>query len=70
MKDQFASGPGNVVGALVMPGRAIGALMRVPFMDTTKERRPFKRPLPTAFMLLAFAAMFFLTWEAVENHDL
>ena len=52
-----------------MPGIAIGALMLVPFMDTSKERRPFKRPLPTAFMLLAFAAMFFLTWEAVENHD-
>ncbi len=43
--------------------------MLVPFMDTTKERRPFKRPLPTAFMLLAFAALFYLTWESVVNHD-
>ena len=69
LKYQFASGPFNIIGALVMPGIAMGALMLVPFMDTSKERRPFKRPLPTAFMLLAFAAMFFLTWEAVENHD-
>ena len=35
----------------------------------SKERRPFKRPLPTAFMLLAFAALFYLTWESVVNHD-
>ena len=27
--------------------------MLVPFIDTTKERRPFKRPFPTAFMLLS-----------------
>ncbi|MFD1928154.1 c-type cytochrome [Sporosarcina siberiensis] len=69
LKYQFASGPFNIIGALVMPGIAIGALMLVPFMDTSKERRPFKRPLPTAFMLLAFAALFYLTWESVENHD-
>ena len=69
LKYQFASGPCNIIGALVMPGLAMGALMSVPFMDTSKERRPFKRPLPTAFMLLAFAAMFYLTWESVDNHD-
>lgn len=69
LKYEFASGPWNVVGALVMPGLAIGALMLVPFMDKTKERRAFKRPLPTAFMLLAVSAIIYLTWEAVENHN-
>ena len=69
LKYQFASGPWNIVGAIIMPGLAIGALMLVPFMDTTKERRPFKRPLPTAFMLLAVAALIYLTWESVANHD-
>lgn len=69
LKYEFASGPYNIIGALVIPGLAFGALMLVPFMDTSKERRPFKRPLPTAFMLLAFAAMFYLTWESVVNHD-
>lgn len=69
LKYEFASGPYNVIGALVIPGLAIGALMLVPFMDTSKERRPFKRPLPTAFMLLAFASIFYLTWESVANHD-
>ena len=69
LKYQFASGPWNIVGALIMPGLAIGALMLVPFMDKTKERRPFKRPLPTAFMLLAISALIYLTWESVANHD-
>jgi len=69
LKYSFASGPWNIVGAIIMPGLAIGALMLVPFMDTSKERRPIKRPLPTAFMLLAVAALIFLTWESVANHD-
>ncbi len=69
LKYSFASGPWNIVGAIIMPGLAIGALMLVPFMDTTKERRPFKRPLPTAFMLLTVAALIYLTWESVANHD-
>lgn len=69
LKYSFASGPWNVVGAIIMPGLAIGALMLVPFMDTSKERRPIKRPLPTAFMLLAVSAIIYLTWESVVNHD-
>ena len=69
LKYSFASGPWNVVGAIIMPGLAIGALMLVPFMDTSKERRPIKRPLPTAFMLLAVSAIVYLTWESVANHD-
>ncbi len=69
LKYEFASGPFNVIGAIVVPGLAVGALMLVPFMDTSKERRPWKRPLPTGFMLLAFAAIFYLTWESVVNHD-
>lgn len=69
LKYEFASGPFNVIGAIVVPGLAVGALMLVPFMDTSKERRPWKRPLPTGFMLLAFAAIFYLTWESVANHD-
>ena len=69
LKYEFASGPFNVIGAIVMPGLAFGALLLAPFLDKGPERRPFKRPLPTAFMLLALASMIFLTWESVVNHD-
>ncbi|QUG41427.1 c-type cytochrome [Psychrobacillus sp. INOP01] len=69
LKYEFASGPYNVIGAIVMPGLAFGALLLVPFLDTSKERSPWKRPLPTGFMLLALASIIFLTWESVVNHD-
>lgn len=69
LKYEFASGDWNIIGAIVMPGLAMGALALMPFLDTSKERRPFKRPLPTAFMLLAVASLIYLTWESVVNHD-
>jgi len=69
LKYSFASGPYQVIGTLVIPGLAFGALLLMPFLDKGPERRPSKRPLPTAFMLLTLAAMFYLTWESVVNHD-
>lgn len=69
LKYEFASGPFNVVGAIIIPGLAFGALMLAPFLDRGEERRPSKRPLPTGFMILAIASIIFLTWESVANHD-
>src|SRR5690606_12609995 len=69
LKYEFASGPFNVVGAIIIPGLAFGALALAPFLDRGPERRPSKRPLPTGFMLLAVASIIFLTWESVANHD-
>lgn len=66
LKYSYASGPYNVIGAMVIPGIAFGSLALVPFLDRTPERRPFKRPLPTAFMLLAIAALIYTTWESVQ----
>ena len=69
LKYTYASGPYNIIGAIVIPGIAFMALLLMPFLDTTPERKPSKRPLPTAFMLLTLASMFYLTWESVVNHD-
>ncbi|HWK24705.1 MAG TPA: c-type cytochrome [Ureibacillus sp.] len=69
LKYTYASGPYNVIGAIVIPGLTIGALLLMPFLDKGPERRPSKRPLPTIFMLLALASMIYLTWESVVNHD-
>lgn len=69
LKYEFASGPYNIVGAIIIPGLAFGALALAPFLDRGKERRPSKRPLPTAFMLLAVASIVFLTWQSVAYHD-
>ncbi|GAA0347712.1 menaquinol-cytochrome c reductase cytochrome b/c subunit [Bacillus carboniphilus] len=69
LKYTYASGPYNIIGALVIPGLAFGGLLLAPFIDRGPERRPAKRPLATGFMLLAVAATIYLTWESVVTHD-
>lgn len=69
LKYSYASGPFTVIGALVIPGLAFGALLLAPFIDRGPHRRPSKRPFATGFMILAIAAIVFLTWESVVTHD-
>ncbi|MED3625280.1 menaquinol-cytochrome c reductase cytochrome b/c subunit [Neobacillus thermocopriae] len=69
LKYSYASGPYTVIGAMVIPGLAFGGLLLAPFIDRGPERRASKRPLATGFMLLALAAITFLTWQSVVTHD-
>lgn len=69
LKYSFASGPWTVLGTVIIPGLAFGGLLLAPFIDRGPERRATKRPFATGFMLLAFAAIFYLTWEAVDMHN-
>jgi len=69
LKYYYAAGPYTVIGAIVMPGLAFGALLLAPFLDRGPERRPSKRPVAVGMMLLALAATVFLTWESVVTHD-
>ncbi|MBW7649557.1 menaquinol-cytochrome c reductase cytochrome b/c subunit [Anoxybacillus sp. ST4] len=69
LKYSFASGPYTVIGAIVIPGLAFGALLLAPFLDRGPERRPSKRPVAVGMMLLTLAAIVFLTWESVVTHD-
>ncbi|MFD1738534.1 c-type cytochrome [Bacillus salitolerans] len=69
LKYEFAAGPYTVIGAIIMPGLAFGALMLAPFLDRGPERRPTKRPVAVGMMLLGVAATIFLTWESVAQTD-
>ncbi|ANB61371.1 menaquinol-cytochrome c reductase cytochrome b/c subunit [Anoxybacteroides amylolyticum] len=69
LKYSYASGPYTVIGAIVIPGLAFGALLLAPFLDRGPERRPTKRPVAVGMMLLTLAAMIFLTWQSVVTHD-
>jgi menaquinol-cytochrome c reductase cytochrome b/c subunit len=69
LKYTYASGPYNVIGAIVIPGIAFGALLLAPFIDKGPHRRPTKRPFATGFMLLAVAATIYLTWESAAAVD-
>ena len=69
LKYQFAGGDYIVLGAIVMPGLAFGALLLAPFLDRGPERRPHKRPIAVGLMLLGFIATFWLTYESVSHAD-
>lgn len=69
LKYSYASGDYNIIGAFVIPGLAFMALLLVPFLDRGPKRRPLQRPFATGFMLLTIALIFYLTWEAVDQHD-
>ncbi len=68
LKYDFVAGPFVVIGILVIPGLAFGALLLAPFLDTGKERKPSKRPIAVGLMLVSLACVIFLTWAAVDEH--
>lgn len=69
LKYTYAGGPYIVLGTVVIPGLAFGALMLVPWLDRGPERRPWKRPITVGLMLLALISTFYLTWESAAHHD-
>ncbi|WLD91811.1 menaquinol-cytochrome c reductase cytochrome b/c subunit [Alkalihalobacillus sp. AL-G] len=69
LKYKYAAGDYTLIGTMVMPGLAFGALLLAPWLDRGPERRPAKRPIATGLMLLALASVIYLTWESVVNHD-
>lgn len=70
LKYKWASGPFIVIGTLVLPGIAFGALALAPWLDKSKERRPLKRPVATGIMVLSLVAITALTWAAEYEHEL
>ena len=69
LKYQFASGPCNIIGALVIPGLAIGALclchLWIRQKNVVHSNVHFQRHLCYLHLLL----LIYLTWESVVNHD-
>lgn len=68
LKFKYTAGDWVVLGTLVVPGLAFGALLLVPWLDTGKERRFYRRPVTSTLMLLSLAATIFLTWESLDGH--
>jgi menaquinol-cytochrome c reductase cytochrome b/c subunit len=70
LKYPWAAGDWVVLGTVIIPGIAFGALMLAPWLDTSKERRPSRRPVATGLMLTALVGIFYLTWAADHEHSL
>lgn len=69
LKYQFAAGDYVLLGILVIPGIAFGALFLAPFLDSGPGRRPQQRPIAVAMMLLALAGTIWLTYESAAAVD-
>jgi menaquinol-cytochrome c reductase cytochrome b/c subunit len=69
LKYEYASGDFVVLGTVVIPGLAFGALLLAPFLDRGPERRPTKRPIATSLMLIGIISVFWLTYEAASHVD-
>lgn len=69
LKYDFASGPYTLLGILVLPGLAFGGLLLAPFLDTGPGRRPPKRPIAVALMLLGLVSVSWLTYESQAAVD-
>ncbi|WP_422660819.1 c-type cytochrome [Paenibacillus sp. EC2-1] len=68
LKLPYASGDYVVLGTLGVSGVAFGALLLVPFLDTGKERRFYKRPITSALMFLSIIAVIYLTNSAWTHY--
>src|SRR5690625_1498373 len=69
LKYDFASGPYVLLGILVIPGVAFGALFLAPFLDNGPGRRPPQRPIAVAMMLLALVSVGWLTYDSASAVD-
>lgn len=69
LKYTYASGPYTVIGTVIIPGLAIGALLLAPWLDPGPERRWYKRPIASGLMFMTIISLFILTYQAAEGHN-
>src|SRR5690625_4955768 len=69
LKYPFASGDYIILGMIVLPGLAFGALFLAPFLDNGPGRRPPQRPIAVGMMILALTATVWLTYQSASAVD-
>jgi len=69
LKYPYVSETFIVFGTVIIPGLAFGALLLAPFLDNSKERRFYKRPVTSALMLTFVVACIYLTNVAWTHYQ-
>ena len=69
LKYPYASGDYILLGVLGVNGVAFGSLLLVPFLDTSKERKFYRRPIASSLMLLSLASIVYLTNVAWTHYE-
>jgi menaquinol-cytochrome c reductase cytochrome b/c subunit len=70
LKYPYTSENFKILGTIVIPTFAFGALLLAPFLDTGKERRFYRRPIASILMIFSLVAVFYLTiasWTHYQN---
>lgn len=62
---EFFPGKLEVVGAVIVPGLAVLALLLLPFFDRSPTMRPLKRPFASGIGLFVIVAIVFLTIQGM-----
>jgi len=68
---KYWNGASAIVGIVVIPGIIAAFLVALPFMDRTKERRPWKRPVASFSFAIVICSLLFLGWQSgfEDSHD-
>ncbi|CAM3945020.1 menaquinol-cytochrome c reductase cytochrome b/c subunit [Cohnella lubricantis] len=69
LKYPYTSDQFIVLGTIGIPGLAFIGLLLVPFLDTGKERRFYKRPITSSLMILSLIASVYLTWVSWNTYQ-
>lgn len=64
---KYWSGPNVVIGIVIIPAIIAILMMMLPFIDRSKERRPWRRPLASFSFSFVFLGLVFLGWQS--GHD-
>ena len=68
---KYWHGATSVVGVLVIPSLLVAAILALPFLDRSVERRPWKRPVAMAAYVFVFATLIGLGLRSqyLDRHD-
>lgn len=69
LKYPYTAGKLVLLGTVVVPGIAFGALLLAPFLDTGKERRFYRRPIASSFMILSLICATYLTVVSWDHYQ-
>lgn len=58
---KYFPGPLEVVATVLLPLLFVGGLLALPFLDTSAERRPWRKPVTTGLAIFCIAAVVILT---------
>lgn len=68
LKYPYTAGSVVVLGTVILPGIAFGALLLAPFLDTGKERRFYRRPIASTLMILSLICCVYLTVVSWDHY--